>query len=84
MNQQLPAPKAFKSSPYLENSSWYKGILMSQLAGEKDTDGIFDLAVAQLNRLFRTFGADSSHGALNKEINQELGFTLTNSGKVDS
>jgi hypothetical protein len=45
MHEQLPAPKAFKQSPSLELSTWHKGILGTQLAGEQDTGGAFDLVV---------------------------------------
>jgi hypothetical protein len=41
MNKQLPTPKAFRRSPSLEISTWYKGILTTQLAGEADTGGAF-------------------------------------------
>jgi hypothetical protein len=30
--------QAYKRAPALDNSTWYKGILMSQLAGGSDTD----------------------------------------------
>jgi hypothetical protein len=43
MNKQLPTPKAFKRSQSLEISTWYKGILTTQLAGEAGTGGAFDL-----------------------------------------
>ena len=50
MNKQLPAPKAFKRSPSLEISTWYKGILITQLAGEVDTGGAFDLVVSKMRK----------------------------------
>ena len=50
MNTQLLAPKAFKSSPSLRNSSWYKGILISQLAGQQDTGGDYDLVITQARK----------------------------------
>lgn len=50
MLPQLPTPKAFKRSPALENSSWYKGILVSQLAGETDTGGAFDLILGKMRK----------------------------------
>ena len=43
MNKQLPTSKAFKRSPSLEISTWYKGILTTQLAGEADTGGALRL-----------------------------------------
>jgi hypothetical protein len=50
MNKQLPTPKAFKRSPSLEISTWYKGILSTQLAGEVDTGGAFDLVVSKMRK----------------------------------
>ena len=50
MNKQLPAPKAFKRSPSLEISTWYKGILTAQLAGEGDTGGAFDLVLSKMRK----------------------------------
>jgi len=50
MNKQLPTPKAFKRSPSLEISTWYKGILTTQLAGEGDTGGAFDLVVSKMRK----------------------------------
>jgi uncharacterized cupin superfamily protein len=40
--------QAYKRSPALENSTWYKGILISQLAGSSDTDGAFDLVESKM------------------------------------
>ena len=50
MNKKLPTPRAFKRSPSLEISTWYKGILSTQLAGEADTAGAFDLAVSKMRK----------------------------------
>jgi quercetin dioxygenase-like cupin family protein len=50
MNTDLTTQKAYKRSPSLDNSTWYKGILVSQLAGEADTDGAFDLVVSKMRR----------------------------------
>ena len=50
MNIQIAFPKAFKASPSLENSRWYKGILSTQLAGEAETGGSFDFAVATMRK----------------------------------
>jgi len=50
MNKQLPTPKAFKRSPSLEISTWYKGILSTQLAGETDTGGAFDLVLSKMRK----------------------------------
>jgi quercetin dioxygenase-like cupin family protein len=41
---------AYKRSPALENSTWYKGILVSQLAGGADTDGAFDLVESKMKK----------------------------------
>ena len=40
--------QAYKRSPDLANSSWYKGMLVSQLAGRTDTEGAFDLVEAKM------------------------------------
>jgi mannose-6-phosphate isomerase-like protein (cupin superfamily) len=50
MNKQLPTPKAFKRSSSLEISTWYKGILTTQLAGEAGTGGAFDLVVSKMRK----------------------------------
>jgi quercetin dioxygenase-like cupin family protein len=41
---------AYKRSPAMENSTWYKGILVSQLAGGSDTDGAFDLVESKMRK----------------------------------
>ena len=40
--------KAFKRTPSVSTSTWYKGILISQLAAEQDTDGAFELVVTKM------------------------------------
>jgi quercetin dioxygenase-like cupin family protein len=40
--------QAYKRAAALENSTWYKGLLISQLAGNSDTDGAFDLVESQM------------------------------------
>jgi len=50
MTTQLTTPTAYKRSPSLDNSTWYKGILMSQLAGEANTDGAFDFVTSKMRR----------------------------------
>jgi quercetin dioxygenase-like cupin family protein len=47
---QLIPTQAYKRSPSLENSSWYKGMLVTQLAGVNDTGGAFDLTVAKVRK----------------------------------
>jgi quercetin dioxygenase-like cupin family protein len=42
--------KAYKRFPALENSTWYKAILVSRLAGGSDTDGAFDLVESKMKR----------------------------------
>ena len=44
------AVKAYKRSPALPNSTWYKGILISQMAGPADNNGAFDIIVAKTKR----------------------------------
>ena len=46
----MNALKPYKRSPALNNSSWYKGILVSQMAGAKDNSGAFDLAIGKMRR----------------------------------
>ena len=50
MERQLPTPRAYKRSPGLTNSTWYKGILVSQMAGTADNNGAFDLVVSKMRR----------------------------------
>src|SRR5580692_11186532 len=40
--------KAFKRAPSVEVSTWYKGILISNLATEQDTGGAFELVVTRM------------------------------------
>ena len=42
--------QAYKRSPALDNSTWYKGLLISQLAGRADNDGAFDLVESKMNK----------------------------------
>ena len=42
--------QAYQQSPSLENSTWYKGILISQLAGGSDTNGAFDFVESKMNK----------------------------------
>jgi quercetin dioxygenase-like cupin family protein len=42
--------QAYKRSPALDNSTWYKGILMSQLAGGSDTDGAFEFVESKMKK----------------------------------
>jgi quercetin dioxygenase-like cupin family protein len=42
-DRSMQTIKAYKRSPALGNSTWYKGLLISQLAGSSDTNGAFDL-----------------------------------------
>lgn len=46
----LSTVKAYKRSPALANSTWYKGILVSQIAGVADNNGAFDIMVAKMKR----------------------------------
>jgi hypothetical protein len=46
----LKTMQAYKRSPALENSTWYKGLLISQLAGSSDTDGAFDLVESRMTK----------------------------------
>ncbi|MBR0692189.1 cupin domain-containing protein [Bradyrhizobium lablabi] len=43
-------PRAYKRAPALSNSTWYKGILISQLAGTADNNGAFDISLGRMRR----------------------------------
>ena len=42
--------RAYKRSPALSNSTWYKGILASQMAGPADNNGAFDFVIGKIRR----------------------------------
>ncbi len=42
--------QAYKRSPALDNSTWYKGLLISQLAGGSDNNGAFDLVESKMKK----------------------------------
>ena len=46
----MNALKPYKRSPALHNSSWYKGILVSQMAVTADNNGAFDLVLSKMRR----------------------------------
>ncbi len=46
----MSTPKAYKRSPALANSTWYKGILTSKMAGASDNNGEFDVSVIKMRR----------------------------------
>jgi mannose-6-phosphate isomerase-like protein (cupin superfamily) len=46
----MKTSQAYKRAPALENSTWYKGLLISQLAGNSDTDGAFDLVESKMKK----------------------------------
>ena len=46
----MSTPRAYKRSPAPSNSTWYKGMLVSQMAGAADNDGAFDLAISKNRR----------------------------------
>src|SRR5262245_20631947 len=48
--QQLSTLRAYKRAPALTNSTWYKGILVSQMAGTADNNGAFDLTISKMRR----------------------------------
>ena len=47
---ELTALAAYKRKPALDNSTWYKGILVNQMAGTSDSDGAFDCVVSKMRR----------------------------------
>lgn len=46
----MSTPKAYKRSPALANSTWYKGILTSKMAGASDNNRAFDVSVIKMRR----------------------------------
>jgi mannose-6-phosphate isomerase-like protein (cupin superfamily) len=50
IGQQLSSPRAYKRSPALTNSTWYKGMLHSQMAGTADNNGAFDFVISKMRR----------------------------------
>src|SRR6516162_1074968 len=48
--QQSSTLRPYKRSPALANSTWYKGILASQMAGTADNNGAFDFVVSKIRR----------------------------------
>jgi mannose-6-phosphate isomerase-like protein (cupin superfamily) len=42
--------RAYKRSPALPNSTWYKGILCSHMAGTADNGGAFDIVISRMRR----------------------------------
>lgn len=42
--------RAYKKSPALDSSTWYKGMLRSQMAGTADNNGAFDVTIGRLKR----------------------------------
>ena len=46
----MSTPRAYKRSPALTNSTWYKGMLVSQMAGAADNNGAFDFVIAKVRR----------------------------------
>jgi len=47
---RLISLRAYKRSPALSNSRWYKGILLSRMAGPMDNNGAFDFVVSKVKR----------------------------------
>ena len=44
------AIKAFKRAPSVETSTWYKGILISNLATDHDTGGAFEFVITKMKQ----------------------------------
>jgi quercetin dioxygenase-like cupin family protein len=47
---QMSELRPYKRSPALSNSSWYKGMLFSQMAGAVDNGGAFDVTISTMRR----------------------------------
>jgi len=50
MNKGSSRLTPFSRTPTLQNSTWYKGILGTQLAGEKETGGSFDFVDSHMRQ----------------------------------
>jgi mannose-6-phosphate isomerase-like protein (cupin superfamily) len=50
MNDRSKAPKPFTRSPSVEISTWYKGILCTQLASAEETGGDFDFILSNMRK----------------------------------
>jgi len=48
--QQSSTLRPYKRSPALTNSTWYKGMLHSQMAGTADNNGAFDFVISKIPR----------------------------------
>jgi quercetin dioxygenase-like cupin family protein len=48
MNNEIITLHPFKALPYVDISTWYKGILSTQLATGENTGGAFDLVLANM------------------------------------
>ena len=42
--------KSYKRSPALSNSTWYKGLLASEMAAPADNNGAFDFVISKIRR----------------------------------
>src|SRR5262245_7587164 len=71
IGQQLSTPRAYKRSPALTNSTWYKGMLHSQMAGTADNGGSTPLAS---KRLMTRYLGVSIFQTNNKSNNKSLAF----------
>src|SRR5262249_45457697 len=47
---EATTPAAYKRTPGLGHATWYKGILVRQMAGTSDNDGAFDVVVSKMRR----------------------------------
>jgi mannose-6-phosphate isomerase-like protein (cupin superfamily) len=45
-----PTIRAFKRAPSIDMSTWYKGILITSLATERDTGGAFEFVVTRMKK----------------------------------
>jgi quercetin dioxygenase-like cupin family protein len=50
IGQQLSTPRAYKRWPALTNSTWYKGMLHSQMAESADNNGALDIVISRMRR----------------------------------
>jgi hypothetical protein len=48
MSSEIISLKPFKHAPSVEVSTWYQGILSTQLATADDTGGAFDLVLSNM------------------------------------
>jgi len=70
IGQKLSSPRAYKRSPALTNSTWYKSMLHSQMAGTADNNGAFDFVISKMRR--GTEAKENATGARRRGLRLKL------------